>query len=105
MRERNPQGFPIFIRCRCGTCNQIETDCQYIKKLLEKLNIKKLYEVSTEESSATAINLCSQELAMMINYTYTDSECQLIILDIGAQVSLTGISWMEQYLQEFGMTI
>ena len=28
-----------------------------------------------------------------------------MILDLGAPVSLAGISWMEQYLQEFGLTI
>ena len=95
--------------CHCGTCNQIKTDCQEIKKMLEKLEMKRVHEVSAEEFSATAINLCSQELAvaeeMMINFTYTDSGRKLMILDIGAPVSLAGISWMEQYLQEFGLTI
>ena len=28
-----------------------------------------------------------------------------MILDCQAPVSLAGISWMEQYLQEFGLTI
>ena len=28
-----------------------------------------------------------------------------MILDCGAPVSLAGVSWMEQYLQEFGLTI
>ena len=42
---------------------------------------------------------------MTINYTYTESGRQLMILDIGAPVSLAGISWMEQYLQEFGLTV
>ena len=57
------------------------------------------------------VNLCSQELdvaeemEMTINYTYKDSGRQLMILDIGTPVSLAGISWMEQYLQEFGLTI
>ena len=79
------------------------------KQLLEKLEAKRVHEVSIEDSSATAINLCSQELAMakemMINYTYTESGKQLMILDIGAPVSLAGIPWMEQYLQEFGLNI
>ena len=60
-RERNPQSFPRCIGCQCGTCNQIKTDFQDIKKLLEKLDMKRIHEVSIEESSATAINLCSQE--------------------------------------------
>ena len=42
---------------------------------------------------------------MKINYTYTESGKQLMILDIGAPVSLAGILWMEQYLQEFRLTI
>ena len=42
---------------------------------------------------------------MSINYIYKDSGRQLMILDYGATVSLAGISWMEQYLQEFGLTI
>ena len=36
---------------------------------------------------------------------YKDSGRQLMILYCGAQVSLAGIPWMEQYLQEFGLTI
>ena len=67
--------------------------------MLKKLEAKRIHEVSTEESSTTAINLCSQELIitekMMINYTYTKSGRQLMILDIRAPVSLAGISWMK----------
>ena len=77
--------------------------------MLEKPETKRVHELSTEEFSTTAIDLCSQELAvakeMRINYTYTDSGRQLMILDIGAPVSLAGISWMELYLQEFGLAI
>ena len=42
---------------------------------------------------------------MTIKYTYKDSGRQLMIPNCGAHVSLAGISWMEQYLQEFGLTI
>ena len=76
--------------------------------IAEKLNVTRINEVLTEVSP-TAINLCNQEIAMaeemQINYTYTESGKQMMILDIGASVSLTGISWMTQYLQEFGITI
>ena len=76
--------------------------------IAEKLNVKQVNEVSTEVSP-TAINLCNQEIAMaeemQINYTYTESGKQMMILDISAPVSLAGISWMTQYLQEFGLTI
>ena len=77
--------------------------------MLEKLDTKIIQEVSAQESSAVSVNLCSQdvveEMEMTINYTYEDSGQQLMILDLGAPVSLAGISWMEQYLQEFGLTI
>ena len=42
---------------------------------------------------------------MHINYTYTESGKQMMILDISAPVTSAGISWMTQYLQEFGLTI
>ena len=41
----------------------------------------------------------------MIKYTYTDLGRQMMILDIGAPLSLAGVSWMTQYLQEFGLNI
>ena len=48
--------------------------------MLEKLDAKRIHEVSTQESSATSINLCGQddggdveEMEMTINYTYKDS--------------------------------
>ena len=80
-----------------------------INNMLEKLDTKRIHEASTQESSAASLNLCSQdfveEMEMTINYTYKDSGRPLMILDLGAPVSLAGISWMEQYLQEFGLTI
>ena len=57
----------------------VRTDYQEIKKILERLDTKKIHEVSTKESSATSIYLCSQDVVegekieMMINYTYKDS--------------------------------
>ena len=77
-----------------------------IKKMIqEKLNIKIVDKVS---DSATSVNLCEKvEVGeeMMINYTCTDMERQMIILDIGALVSITGVPWMEQYLEEFDLRI
>ena len=70
------------------------------------MNTKKVHEVSTHETSVKSVNLCGQdipeEVELNINYTYKDSGRQLMILDCGATVSLAGISWMKQYLQEFG---
>ena len=101
--------FPRCIGCRCKDCNQVKRDCEEIKKLInEKVNVTRVNEVSTEVPPA-AINLCNQEVVMgedmRINYMYTDFGRQMMILDIGAPVSLAGISWMSQYLQEFGLTI
>ena len=56
----------------------------------------------------TNVQLCEGMIEgeeMVINYTYTDLGRQLMILDIGAPVSLAGMSWMTQYLAEFGLTI
>ena len=42
---------------------------------------------------------------MMINYTYTDQGRQMMILDLGAPVSIAGVPWMRQYLAGFGLEI
>ena len=66
--------------------------------MLEKLDTKRIHEVSTQESSAASGNLYSQdvieEMEMTINYTYKDSGQQLMILDLGAPVTLAEISCM-----------
>ena len=68
--------------------------------ILEKLDVKMV------ETPATmvAVNLCECP-EMIINYTYKDMGHQMMILDIGAHVSIAGVSWMTQYLREFGLTI
>ena len=58
--------------------------------LLKKVNIK-LIEAKLD---AAAVNLCKEAKEVMINYTYTDLGRQMMILDIGAPLSLTGVSWM-----------
>ena len=50
----------------------------------------------------TAVNLCTEDAIgeeLMINYTYTDLGRQMMILDIGAPVSIASVSWMKQYLE------
>ena len=82
--------------------------CEEIKRLiLEKLDVKKV-DVPQDSKSSTAINLCQEVSSsgeMVINYTYTEMGCQLMILDIGAPVSVSGIPWMTQYLAEFDLKI
>ena len=41
---------------------------------------------------------------VVVNYTYTNLGRQMI-LDIGAPLSLAGVPWMTQYLEEFGLKI
>ena len=56
----------------------------------------------------TAVNHCKEVVVgeeMMIYYTYTDMGRQLMILDIGAPVSISGIPWMTQYLTKFDLNI
>ena len=76
--------------------------------MLEKQSLTSIHKVLTDAALKT-VNLCGQdlpeELELSINYAYKDSGRQLMILDCGAPVSLAGISWMEQYLQEFNLTI
>ena len=56
--------------------------------------------------SPAAVNLCEEvEVGeeLSINYTYTDMGRQVMILDIGAPVSITGVSWMKLYLKDFDL--
>ena len=73
--------------------------------MLEKLDAKRIHEVSTQESTVKSINLCGQddgedikEMEITINYTYKDSGRQLMILDLGAPTSLAGaLGWNNTY--------
>ena len=66
--------------------------------ITEKAEVKRVNEVTTEVNPATAVNLCNQDIIMgeelKINYTSTNLRRQMMILDIGAPVSLAGVSWM-----------
>ena len=55
-------------------------------------------------TTATAVNICEAP-DMLINSTYMEMGSQLIILDIGSSVSFVGVTWMTQYLEEFGRSI
>lgn len=109
-KSMTSDNFLRCIGCRCRDCNQIKKDCEEIKGLItKKADVNRVNEVTKEITPATAINLCNQDVVMgeekKINYTYTDFGRQMMILDIGAPVSLAGVSWMSQYLKEFGLTI
>ena len=64
--------------------------------------------VDKVNDSAASVNLCEEVKIgkeIVINYTYIDMGRQMMILDIGAPVSIAGVPWMEQYLEEFDLKI
>ena len=71
--------------------------------------IKEKMEVNlVEKVPDTEVNLCGQvedKKEMVINYTYTDMGRQMMILDLRASVSIAGVPWLEQYLEEFNLKI
>ena len=70
---------------------------------MEKLDVEKVFKVTDPPAS---VNLCEEVAAgeeLAINYTYTDMGRQMMILDIGAPISIAGVPWMEQYLEEFDL--
>ena len=53
-----------------------------------------------------SVNLCEEYMfdeKILVNYT--DKLRQVMILDIGAPVSLAGKQWMSQYLKEYSLEI
>ena len=93
-RSRTPNRTPDFSRCIGCKCEA----CEKMRKLVLEGKLANVNEV------ATNVQLCEGE-EMVINYTYTDLGKQVMILDIGAPVSLSGITWMTQYLKEFDLKI
>ena len=55
----------------------------------------------------TTVNLCNEGFNLSEEFlvNYTDLGRQIMILDIGAPVSLAGVAWMTQYLKKFDLTI
>ena len=80
-------------RCKVQKGNEIWE--KEIKKLiLEKLDVKVMdAPPAAKVPDSTAVNLWEEVSVgeeMTINYTYTDMGGQLMILDIGARVSISG---------------
>ena len=51
------------------------------------------------------VNLCDGgdfRVTEDVMFNYRDLLCQVMILDLGAPLSLAGIHWLEQYFGEFG---
>ena len=71
---------------------------------MEQLDVKKVDALQDSK----VINFCQEVSSteeMVINYTYTEMGRQLMILDLGAPVSVSGISWMTQYLAKFDLKV
>ena len=69
---------------------------------------KKLDVNMVSSDPPAAVNLCEsvkEVQEMLINYTYKDLGRQMMILDLGAPVSIAGTSGMRQYLAEFDLEI
>ena len=68
------------------------------KLIIEKLDVKKVNEVIAEAPATATLNLCEEEVVlkeeMVINHSYINPGRQMMILNIGALVSIAGISWI-----------
>ena len=53
------------------------------------------------------VNLCKEgfSLSEELLVNYIDLGRQMMILDIGAPLSMAGVLWIMQYLREFDLTI
>ena len=104
-----PLNFPCCIGCQCKNFYNNRKPCEEIKKLIhEKLDVKILDTIVKAPDPSAAVNLCKEVSIgeeIVINYTYMDMERQMMILDIGAPVSISGVSWMRKYLEEFDLEI
>ena len=103
-QSKNNTYLPIrCISCRCNNCYNNRKTLQEIKDLLhKKLDVK----LVGQEPPPANVNLCEATAVpeeMMINYTYTDQGRQMMILDLGAPLSVAGVPWMNQYLAGFGL--
>ena len=102
-RSRTPsRGRPFppvrCIGCKCNSCYSNKKTLQEIKDLLSKKVDVKLV---GQDPPPANVNLCEATAIpedMVINYTYTDQGRQMMILDLGAPVSVAGVPWNMQYL-------
>ena len=90
----------MHIGCRCNNCYNNKKTLQEIKDLLlKKLDVK----LVGQNSPLANVNLCEATTIpeeMVINYTYTDQGRQMMILDLGAPVSIAGLPWIGSIWQD-----
>ena len=83
---------------------------KYCKTVTDKKGETKIHEVTTTTllTQELHVSLCDEEgfnvqEELLINYM--DLRSQVMVLDISDPVSLAGSKWLEQYLEEFDLTI
>ena len=70
------------VACQCNTCENM-------RKAIKELNPK--------------VNLYTMNEELLVHYT--EGKERIMILDIGALMSLAGQKWIKKYLREYGMNM
>ena len=81
-KENNKQ-YKYCIGCKCE-------DCEKMRKTAKELNVNWCEEFTMNEE-------------ILVNFT--EKGKQVMILDLGAPVSLAGNEWMNQYLKDHGLEL
>ena len=79
-----------------------------LQRIEDLLNKKTDVKLIGQDPPPASVNLCEATEVpedMVINYIYKDQGIQMMILDLGAPVSVAGIPWMKQYLATFDLEI
>merc|ERR1712243_429287 len=81
--KNNNKQYTNCIGCKCE-------DCEKMRETAKELNV----------------NLCEEfEVNEEIQVNFTEKGNQLMILDLGAPVSLAGYEWIKQYLEDHGLEL
>ena len=81
--KENKKEYRNCIGCKC-------VDCEKMRKNAKELNVNWCKEYKLNEE-------------ILVNYT--EKGKQVMILDLGAPVSLAGNEWMDQYLKDHGLEV
>merc|ERR1712112_324293 len=81
--KNNNKQYTYYIGCKCE-------DCEKMRKTAKELNVNWCEEFTVNEE-------------ILVNFT--EKGKQVMILDLGAPVSLAGNEWMNQYLKDHGLEL
>merc|ERR1711873_198333 len=81
--KNNNKQYTYCIGCKCE-------DCDKMRKTTKELNVNWCEEFTVNEE-------------ILVNFT--EKGKQVMILDLGALVSLAGNEWMNQYLEDHGLEL